>query len=92
MQPSISLPGTFEADDVNSMQLHTPPPAPRATQAAGLVGAGRDTCLGRGLFCSKNFGSNIWIRVVANRVNWSKERVRLSLISRELDINSLVSV
>ena len=35
MQPSVSLPGTFEADDVNSMQLHTTPPASRATQAAG---------------------------------------------------------
>lgn len=68
IHPSNSLRGTYEPDDVNSMQLHNP--APRI---------GRDTRLRKGLLLRRVshefFGSNIWIRAVANRVNWSEERV-----------------
>ena len=55
------------------MQLHNP--APRI---------GRDTRLGHGLLLRRVsqdfFESNIWIRAVANRVNWSEERGLLNPI------------
>jgi hypothetical protein len=64
MQPSSSLPGTFEADDVNSMQLHPPPP--RSPGHAGLQGwwlPGGIPVWERGLFGSKNF----WVEHLDSR-------------------------
>ena len=59
MQPSSSLRGTFEADDVNSMQLHTP--HPRIAGHAGLQGYpfGKGTFLFRRVsqqFLGRTFG------------------------------------
>jgi hypothetical protein len=86
MQPSSSLRGTFAPDDVNPMHPHTPPPhrGPRRLARVDRFRAGYQ--FGKGILAPSRLPrisrSNIWIRAVANRVNRSKERVRLSLIFR----------
>jgi hypothetical protein len=87
MHPSNSLRGTCEPDDINS--VHFTPRSPHRAGHAGLASVGRFRAgypFGKGTFApsrlSRFFGSNIWIRAVDNRVNWSEERVCLSLFFR----------
>lgn len=74
MHPSISLRGTFEPDGVNSIAASHPAPPHRGLHR--LAGVGRFRAgypFGKGTFAPSRFpiifGSNIWIRAVANRVN-----------------------